>query len=317
MQATQPPAQQTTQKPIPQTAPQAMQHALTVDVEDYFHVGAFVKNIDINDWDNWPSRVEASTQVLLDLFAEHQTKATFFVLGWVAQRYPELVRAIHAQGHEIASHGMSHQLVYGQSPAVFKEETLASKKLLEDIIGERVNGYRAASYSITPNSIWALETLIEAGFTYDSSIFPVKHDRYGMPGAPLQIHQARVNGGAAITEFPLTSASVLGQRVPAAGGGYFRLYPYWLTQLLLKKAAKELNQPFVFYLHPWEIDENQPRVEGASMLSRFRHYNNLDKCLPRMNTLLQQFSFTTMAEVIAQYASQNTLEACDYAQFRG
>jgi polysaccharide deacetylase family protein (PEP-CTERM system associated) len=292
-----------------------VQHALTVDVEDYFHVAAFAKNIDTKDWANWPSRVEASTHVLLDLFAERQTKATFFVLGWVAQRYPELIRAIHAQGHEVASHGMSHQLIYSQTKEVFKEETLASKKLLEDIIGVGVKGYRAASYSITPQSIWALETLLEAGFEYDSSIFPVKHDRYGMPGAPLNIHKAVVNGGASLTEFPLTSANVLSQRVPAAGGGYFRLYPYWLTQFLLKKAVKELAQPFVFYLHPWEVDAQQPRVEGASLLSRFRHYNNLEKCLPRLSTLLNQFSFTTMAEVIEQYSSQNELETCDYAKF--
>jgi len=292
-----------------------VQHALTVDVEDYFHVAAFAKNIDTNDWDQWPSRVESSTHALLDLFAEKQVKATFFVLGWVAQRYPELVRAIDAQGHEVASHGMSHQLIYSQSPAVFKEETFAAKKLLEDITGERIKGYRAASYSITPQSIWALETLLEAGFEYDSSIFPVKHDRYGIPGAPLHIHNAVVNGGAPLTEFPLTSANMFNQRVPAAGGGYFRLYPYWLTQYLLKKAAKELDQPFVFYLHPWEVDTQQPRVEGASLLSRFRHYNNLEKCLPRLNTLLSQFSFTTMAEVIQQHSSQNTLKTYDYAQF--
>jgi polysaccharide deacetylase family protein (PEP-CTERM system associated) len=292
-----------------------MQHALTVDVEDYFHVAAFAKNIDSKEWDSWPSRVETSTHALLDLFAERQTKATFFVLGWVAKRYPELVRSIHAQGHEVASHGMSHQLIYSQSPEVFKQETFAAKKLLEDIIGEQVKGYRAASYSITPKSIWALETLLEAGFEYDSSIFPVKHDRYGMPGAPLNIHKAVVNGGAALTEFPLTSASVLNQRVPAAGGGYFRLYPYWLTQYLLKKAVKELDQPFVFYLHPWEVDTQQPRVEGASLLSRFRHYNNLDKCMPRLTSLLTQFSFTTMADVIEQYGVNHTLETCDYASF--
>lgn len=292
-----------------------MRHALTVDVEDYFQVSAFAENIDRKNWQALPSRVVSSTKLLLSLFEERGCKATFFVLGWVAKYYPELVREIHARGHEVASHGMSHQLIYQQSPEVFKQETLDSKKLLEDIIGEQVKGYRAASYSITPQSVWALETLIEAGYEYDSSIFPVRHDRYGMVGAPLNIHRAVVGSHDSLIEFPLTSANVLGHRLPAAGGGYFRLYPFWLTQCLLKRSVKELDQPFVFYLHPWEVDPNQPRVEGASLLSRFRHYNNLDKCLPRLDKLLGKFEFGTMADVIAQYSSNNTLEVCDYAQF--
>ncbi len=290
-----------------------MKHALTVDVEDYFHVSAFANTIDRNQWGDLPSRVENSTHTLLDLFAERNIKATFFVLGWVAERNPELVKAIAAQGHEVACHGYSHQLIYKQTPAVFKEETFRAKSLLEDIIGKRVKGYRAASYSITPSSIWALDILVEAGFDYDSSIFPVRHDRYGMPEAPASIHIAKAPGGGQLVEFPLSSAKFMSARVPAAGGGYFRLYPYWLTRLLLKRSVKEINQPFIFYLHPWEVDVDQPRVSNASALSTFRHYQNLSRCLPRLNRLLSDFEFGTVEDVIEQQCALKAPSSFSYA----
>ena len=289
-----------------------MQHALTVDVEDYFQVSAFANQISMDDWPNWPLRVEQNTHTLLELFERKDVKATFFVLGWVAERCPELIRAIHKAGHEVASHGMTHQLVYNQKPEIFREETFRSKKLIEDIIGEAVYGYRAASYSITPRSLWALETLIDAGFTYDSSIFPVHHDRYGMPGAPLNIHTAQTNNGKTLTEFPLTSAKFFNGRLPVAGGGYFRIYPYFFSKLMLKRAAAEIKQPFIFYLHPWEIDPEQPRVPNSSAFSRFRHYTNLSRCLPRLEKLMGDFDFTSVKDVIDTYQSSHKLEVFDY-----
>jgi len=289
-----------------------MQHALTVDVEDYFQVSAFANQIDMKDWPNWPLRVEQNTHALLELFEKKNVRATFFVLGWVAERCPELIRTIHKSGHEVASHGMTHQLVYNQKPEVFREETFRSKQLIEDIIGEAVYGYRAASYSVTPRSLWALETLIDAGFTYDSSIFPVHHDRYGMPGAPLNIHTAQTNNGKSLIEFPLTSAKFINGRLPVAGGGYFRIYPYFFSKLMLKRAAAEIKQPFIFYLHPWEIDPEQPRVPNSSALSRFRHYTNLSRCLPRLEKLIGDFDFTTVKDVIDSYQKSHELETFDY-----
>ena len=289
-----------------------MKHALTVDVEDYFQVSAFAPNIKFDEWPNWPLRVEQNTHALLDLFDRKNAHGTFFILGWVAKRCPELIREIHKRGHEIASHGMTHQLVYNQTPEVFRQETIDSKALIEDTIGEPVKGYRAASYSVTPRSLWALETLIDAGFDYDSSIFPVHHDRYGMPGAPLNIHTAQTTEGKQITEFPLTSASFLGRRLPVAGGGYFRIYPYWFTKIMLKRAADEISQPFIFYLHPWEVDPEQPRIPGASKLSRFRHYTNLSRCMGRLSQLLEDFSFTTVHSVIDDYRVKQPLESFDY-----
>lgn len=273
-----------------------MQNVLTVDVEDYFHVAALSKSIQVSEWSDIPPRVVANTRRLLDLFDRKNVKVTHFVLGWVAERFPELVKEIDARGHEVASHGYSHQLVYTQTPEVFLEETVKSKQILEDILGKPVLGYRAASYSITNKSLWALDILYELGFKYDSSIFPIRHDRYGIPDAEPLPHKLKTPKGNLITEFPLTTSSIFGIKLPAAGGGYFRLYPYSLSKYLLTKAQKD-KKPIVFYLHPWEIDADQPRVK-ASALSRFRHYNNLDKCEDRLERLLTDFSFTTMEEAL-------------------
>lgn len=272
---------------------------MTVDVEDYFHVSAFAKVIRPHDWSQWPVTVERNTRTLLDLFDEAGIKGTFFILGWVAERHPGLIREIAQRGHEIASHGYSHQLVYRQSPSEFREETKRSKTLIEDLVQQPVIGYRAASYSITRQSLWAIDILAELGFRWDSSIFPVYHDRYGIPDSPTEPYRVKAANGDTLVEFPLTTASLLGYRMPAAGGGYFRLYPYALSRLLFRRATRGGTSPAIFYLHPWEIDPDQPRVPGAGALSRFRHYNNLDRCLPRLRAMLKEFPFGTVSESLA------------------
>lgn len=276
----------------------AIQNALTVDVEDYFQVSAFAKSVKQNDWDSHPSRVEKNTRRLMDLFDEAQVKATFFVLGWVADRNRRLIEEIAQRGHEVASHGYSHQLIYNQTPEVFREETKRSKALLEDIIQMPVRGYRAASYSITNQSLWALDILAETGFDYDSSIFPVRHDRYGIPDAVEVPHVLKTPDGHSLVEFPLSIAKLLKYKLPIAGGGYFRLYPYALSRAGLKQVNRRL-MPFIFYLHPWEIDPGQPRID-ASLFSRFRHYNNLSHCEERLSQLLKDFRFTTAANVLTE-----------------
>ena len=281
-----------------------IRNALTVDVEDYFHVSAFAKNIKQRDWGSYPVRVEKNTYQLLDLFDEYQVKATFFVLGWVAEQTQGLIKEIASRGHEVACHGYSHQLVYNQKPEIFREETLRSKQLLEDIVQLPVHGYRAASYSITERSLWALDILAEAGFDYDSSIFPVRHDRYGIPDAEEIPHRLKTPGGYSLIEFPLSTAKLFNYRLPVAGGGYFRLYPYAVTRAGLGQINRR-QQPFIFYLHPWEIDPDQPRV-SANWLSRFRHYNNLDKCEARLRHLMTDFQFGTAWDVLKNLGLTDT-----------
>jgi len=275
-----------------------IQNVLTIDVEDYFHVAALSKSISVSDWEHIACRVEKNTRTLLDLFDKENVRATFFILGWVAERYPIIVKEIHKRGHEVASHGYSHQLVYNQTPVRFRQETIKSKKLLEDITGVRINGYRAASYSITKKSLWALEILVEAGFKYDSSIFPIRHDNYGIPGSPTEPHILKTPTNNHLIEYPLSTYNIFGHDFPVAGGGYFRLYPYWLSRYFYSNINKKLK-PFVFYLHPWEVDPEQPRVK-ASWFSEFRHYNNLDKCEGRLKKLLEEFSFTTMNDALTK-----------------
>lgn len=276
-----------------------MQNALTVDVEDYFHVAAFASQIDPATWDRFPLRVERNTERLLDLFAERGVRATFFVLGWVAERCPDLVRAIARQGHEVACHGYSHQLVYGQDQDQFRAETARSKVCLEDQAQCPVLGYRAASYSITKKSLWALDILTELGFSYDSSIFPVHHDRYGIPGTPRWPYRVTMKDGKSIVEFPPSTAKVGRQSLPVAGGGYFRIYPYWLTRLGLSRINRSEARPFIFYLHPWEVDPEQPRIR-AGWLSTFRHYTHLSRCEDRLKRLLRDFQFAPVKDVLEQ-----------------
>jgi polysaccharide deacetylase family protein (PEP-CTERM system associated) len=277
-------------------------NALTFDVEDYFHVSALAGSVDRADWESMPRRVVRNTEALLDLLAASNVHATFFFLGWVADRHPELVRRVAAAGHEIACHGYSHKLVYEQERAEFREETRRSKSLLEDQIQRPVQGYRAASYSITRRSMWALDILAEAGFAYDSSIFPVRHDRYGIPDWPRWPHRMRTDGGAELIEFPLSTAQVGSYRLPISGGGYFRIFPYAITSWAVRRVNAE-GRPFIFYLHPWEIDPGQPRVP-TNLLSRFRHYTNLDACEGRLRRLIGEFRFGTVTDVLTQIGLQ-------------
>jgi len=272
-------------------------NALTVDVEDYYQVAAFSNIIEYSNWDKHESRVEKNTFHTLELFSEAGVKATFFVLGWVAARHPIIVREIIAQGHEIACHGYSHRLIYQQDPTEFKRETLESKHLLEDQAQKAVLGYRAASYSITKKSLWALDILHECGFVYDSSIFPIRHDRYGIPGAEPAPHKKITPKGAELIEFPVTTLDLRVGTLPLGGGGYFRLFPYWLTRAGLKWINDRRCAPFIFYLHPWELDVDQPRLDGT-WFSRFRHYNNLDRCETRLKALLADFRFQPARDVL-------------------
>jgi polysaccharide deacetylase family protein (PEP-CTERM system associated) len=289
-------------------------------VEDYFHVSAFAQTIDRNDWARLEYRAEKNTDRLLELFADEGISATFFILGWVALRSPQLVKTIQRAGHEVASHGMSHKLIYTQSREEFVEETTKSKALLEDLTGVAVAGYRAASYSITQKSLWALDVLCELGFLYDSSIFPIRHDLYGIPGAPTVPSCIKAPSGASIVEFPLSTVPIFGLRLPVSGGGYFRLLPYALTRAGLRRLNGRLTRPFVFYLHPWEIDVGQPRI-GGRWLSRFRHYTNIDRCEARLLRLMSEFRFTTMRCVLADLGllahPLQAVRASDRASLRG
>lgn len=274
-------------------------NALTIDVEDYFHVAALAPNIHRDSWTAREPRVVGNTHKLLSIFEQFDVSATFFVLGWVAERYPQLVKDIASRGHEIACHGFSHRLVYEQPREEFYEETLRAKNLLEDITGAAVLGYRAASYSIVRDSLWALDILVELGFVYDSSIFPVRHDRYGIPDAERIPHRLLTPNNNVIVEYPLSTAMAFGYRLPVAGGGYFRLLPYGFTRWGLSSINRRELRPFIFYLHPWEIDPAQPRV-SASWLSRFRHYTNLAKCEGRLRRLLGEFQFGTARDGLVQ-----------------
>ena len=271
-------------------------NVFTVDVEDYYQVEAFSGRIERSRWKGFPSRVARNTDALLELLAEKGIKGTFFVLGCVAEAQPDIVRRIHASGHEIASHGYSHRMITKQTPEEFRQETLRSKAILEDITGMEVLGYRAATYSITEDTLWALDVLAAAGFRYDSSIFPVVHDRYGIPGFCRRPCVIETEHGA-LVEFPITTTRVLGRNLPIAGGGYFRLFPLALSLWGLRRVNRE-GLPFTFYIHPWEIDPGQPRIDGIGAMTRFRHYVNLSRTQQRLAQLLQNFRFAPMVEVI-------------------
>lgn len=277
---------------------QPIVNAFSIDVEDYFQVEAFSKVVDRASWASREYRCERNVAKLLGLLAEKKVRGTFFILGWIAERSPQLVRDIAAAGHEIACHGWSHRLIYKQTPEEFREETARSKALLEDLVGTKVRGYRAASFSIITRSMWALDTLIDLGFEYDSSVFPILHDNYGVPGAELAPFQIAAPSGRCIVEFPMSVAKYGPLSVPVSGGGYFRILPYWLVKGGLERINVREGRPFVFYLHPWEIDPGQPRIENAGLKSRLRHYTNLGRCEDRLRRLLGEFSFASMEEVL-------------------
>lgn len=320
-------------------------NALTVDLEDYYMVSAFERVVTREDWGAHESRIERNTHRVLDMLSDATprlprqndqnalphvskqkpgVKATFFCLGWIAERYPHLIRDIVERGHEVASHSYDHKLIYEMTADDFREDVRRSKKILADITGREVIGYRAPSYSITEKSFWALRILAEEGYRYDSSIFPIHHDRYGIPSAPRFPFRVNLNDGfqaagtaipdfshmqpwepgqdvsknRCLVEFPISTVQLFGMNVPVAGGGYMRLLPYQLMKRGLDKINNDEQRPFVFYIHPWELDPEQPRITGVPMLSRFRHYINLDETAVKMKSLLSDFSFSTMAAVI-------------------
>jgi polysaccharide deacetylase family protein (PEP-CTERM system associated) len=273
---------------------QTITNAMSVDVEDYFQVSAFESHIDRTDWDALPCRVEGNTDRILQLFADHDVKATFFTLGWVAERYPQLVRRMIEGGHEVASHGYSHVRVTNQSPEAFRADVVRTKALLEDVSGQEVQGYRAASYSIGASNLWALDVLAETGHRYSSSIYPIRHDLYGMPEAPRFAFQA--NGGAML-EVPVTTVELFRRNYPCGGGGYFRLLPYAMSRWAMRRVNEHDGQSCVFYFHPWELDPEQPRQAGLGFKTRFRHYLNLRRMEQRLSRLLEDFRWDRMDRV--------------------
>ncbi len=278
-----------------------MINALTIDVEDYFQVNAFAGQICQEQWCSYPLRVDANTRRILDMLDDYCISATFFILGWVAEQLPALTKEIHRRGHEIACHGYGHELVYAIGPERFRSDIRRSKMLLEDQCGVRVNGYRAPSYSITKQSLWALDILVEEGFTYDSSIFPVMHDTYGIPDAERFPHTIPTRGGA-LVEFPLTTLPFQlawkKMRLPIAGGGYLRLLPVGIIRRGIEKINLIEKHPAVLYFHPWEIDPDQPRIK-AGVKSTFRHYLNLEKTERKLRHLFDRFRFASMRDVLA------------------
>ena len=270
-------------------------NAMTIDVEDYFHVSVFDGLVPRHSWGSMESRVVGNTERILEMFEEEGVRGTFFVLGWVAERHPRLVREIAGLGHEIASHGFEHRLVYDMTPAAFRADIRRSKDLLESAAGTPVLGYRAPSYSVTSRSLWALDVLIEEGFVYDASIFPIHHDRYGIPVSPR--HPYVLNRSAALVEAPASTVRWGPFNLPIGGGGYFRILPYAWTRWGIRRLNEVEQLPAIFYLHPWEIDPDQPRL-NASRLSRFRHYCNLAKTEDRLRALVREFRFSTMMSLV-------------------
>ena len=268
-------------------------NALTIDVEDYFQVSAFAPFIARSEWPQRECRVEGNVERILAMLGKHETKATFFTLGWIAERYPQLVRDIVAQGHELASHGYGHQRASDLSEADFFDDIDSAKKLLEDIGGVAVRGYRAPSFSIGRTNLWAFDSLARAGYRYSSSIYPIRHDHYGMPDAPRFAHEAR----AGVLEIPVTTLRMGGRNFPSSGGGYFRLLPYALSRWMLRQVNARDGQPAIFYFHPWEIDADQPRVAGIDAKTRFRHYVNIERMPARLNQLLGDFSWGRMDDI--------------------
>ena len=273
-------------------------NAISIDVEDYYQVAAFEDIVSYADWERYDSHVCKNTHRLLEVFSEHSVCATFFILGWVAERHPQLVRSIQNQGHEIGCHGYKHVRINFQTPDAFREDVRHAKSVIEQCIGEPIHGYRAASFSVRSDTLWALEILLQEGFQYDSSIFPIVHDRYGISDAPRFPYQVSTPSGV-ITEFPLTTTRYLHRNVPVAGGGYFRLLPYCLTRNAIEKTNRQEGMPAVFYLHPWEIDLSQPRLD-ASWTNRVRHYTNIQRTEQRLQTLLHDFEFSTLRTTLSQ-----------------
>jgi len=288
-------------------------NAMSVDVEDYFQVSAFDQAVPRSAWDTRESRVVRNTEHLLAIFDQHAVRGTFFVLGWVAERFPALLRTIAAAGHEIASHGYGHRLVYDQSRETFREDIRRSKAVIEAACGVDVRGYRAPSFSITSRSLWALDVLIDEGFEYDASIFPIHHDRYGIPSSPRFPYRVERDAGS-LVEVPGSTVSFGAFNLPVGGGGYFRLLPYTWTRLGIDRLNRRERQPAVFYIHPWEVDPAQPRI-SVGRLTQFRHYRNLDRTEARLHRLLRTFIFASVRDVLA--AAAPALSAFDLSETGG
>jgi polysaccharide deacetylase family protein (PEP-CTERM system associated) len=270
--------------------------AMTVDVEDYFQVSALAPYVRRDAWDAMPSRVERNTDRVLDLFADCGVRATFFTLAWVAERHPRLIRRIVEGGHELASHGVEHVRVSDQTPAAFKADASRAKAILEDTGGVAVRGYRAASFSIGATTPWAFEVLAEVGHDYSSSVYPIRHDHYGMPDAPRFAYRPLAD--QAFLEVPISTTMLGGRTVPCGGGGYFRLLPYALSRWALRRVTARERAPLVFYFHPWEIDADQPRVPGAALRARFRHYTNLERMQDKLRAVLRDFRWDRMDRLV-------------------
>lgn len=280
----------------PRPAPgEKIRNAMTCDVEDYFQVSAFAPYIDRASWPTRECRVEANMERILALYERHGVRATFFTLGWIAERYPAMVRRIVAAGHELASHGYGHLRASDQSRAEFDNDIRSSKALLEDIGGQAVVGYRAPSFSIGHANLWALDALHEAGYKYSSSIYPIAHDHYGMPDAPRFAFYP--NGPDGLLEVPITTVKMAGRNLPAGGGGYFRLLPYALSRWMMEKVNREDREPALFYFHPWEVDPGQPRPAGLGAKARFRHYINIDRMEQRLERLARDFAWDRMDRI--------------------
>lgn len=275
----------------------SVRNALTIDVEDYFQVSAFAPHIPRSEWNVRECRVERNVECILAMLDEHDTKATFFTLGWVAERYPNVVRRIVDNGHELASHGYGHERATDQTPESFFADINVAKLILEDLSGKAVIGYRAPSFSIGEKNLWAFECLEKAGYRYSSSIYPIHHDHYGMPNAPRHAHAV-----GSLIEVPATTLRFMKRNWPASGGGYFRLMPYSLSRWMIERINRIDQMPAVFYFHPWEVDPGQPRIPGVGMKTRFRHYVNIHRMEGRLRRLLADFSWTRMDRLFLDQA---------------
>jgi len=273
-----------------------MKNALTIDLEEYFQIHVLSTLIEPHTWETLPSSVAENTGKILAMLEQKGISATFFCLGWIAEHHKDLIRKIHKNGHEIACHGHSHQIIYRQSRQDFRNDVTRAKGILEDIIGEKVLGYRAPTYSITEKTLWALDILEDLGFQYDSSIFPIYHDNYGIPGAPRFPHLIR---GSSLVEFPITTIKLGPLNLPISGGGYFRLLPYPLIRLGLR-SLRSSNMPFIFYLHPWEINPETPVVPGMDLLSRFRTYTGIKRAYHKFSQLIEDFTFAPVRVVLKE-----------------
>jgi polysaccharide deacetylase family protein (PEP-CTERM system associated) len=273
--------------------PRSVRNALTIDVEDYFQVSAFAPYIKRSEWNTRECRIERNVGRILDNLLERDTKATFFTLGWIAERYPALIRRIVAEGHELASHGYGHERASDLSEGAFYEDIRVAKQILEDLCGVAVKGYRAPSFSIGQGNLWAFDSLVRAGYQYSSSVYPIQHDHYGMPDSPRFAYQVRPG----LLEIPVTTLRILNRNLPSSGGGYFRLFPYFISKWMLNRVNTDDQQSGIFYFHPWEIDNDQPRVPGVDSKTRFRHYVNISRMEGKINQLLGDFKWGRMDEI--------------------